>query len=525
MKVLVADPIATEGIARLQAAGIEVDAARNLPPDELHRRIADADGLIVRSETQVTPEVLAAATQLRVIGRAGVGIDNIHVPTATERGIVVLNSPGGNTTAACEHTWALLLALARNVPDAVASLRTGEWKRSQFVGVELYGKTLGIMGLGNIGRAMAERARAFEMHVIAYDPFITHQQADRYGVELVDLDPLLERADFITLHLLLTKDTHHLICKEQLAKLKPTAYLVNTARGGLVCEDELAEALREGRLAGAAIDVFEKEPLPPDSPLLSCPRLIITPHLGASTREAQIGVAVDVADQILEVLNGRPARGAVNMPFIPTEILSTIQPFMRLAEKIGRLQMQQAEGRVEGVDVVYAGDLADHEVGPITRSLLKGLLEPMLHGVTYVNAPLLAEQRGIKVTESKTPINEDYASLIRVTVKTDKGAHSVSGTLFGKRDIRIIDMDGFPVNVEPEGYALMSRHTDKPGIVGRVGTLMGESGINIAGMQLGRAGMGQQAVMILTVDSPVPAPLLERVAQLEGMMNARLIEF
>ncbi|MBW3624096.1 MAG: phosphoglycerate dehydrogenase [Armatimonadetes bacterium] len=526
-KVLIADPVAKEGIETLRAAGLEVDAAKSLPLDELKERIAEAEGLIVRSETKVTAEILDAAKQLRVIGRAGVGVDNIDVSAATQRGIVVLNSPEGNTIAACEHTWSLLLALARNVPDAVASLRAGEWKRSQFVGVELYSKTIGIIGLGKIGREVAKRARAFEMRVIAYDPFITRQQADRLGVEIDELDPLLERADFITLHMPLTKDTQRLLCKERFEKMKPTAYLINAARGGLICEDDLVEALNAGKLAGAALDVFKEEPLPPESPLIACPRLILTPHLGASTREAQIGVAVDVAEQIVDVLDGKPARSAVNMPFIPSEVLSVIEPYIQLAEKVGRLQVQRAEGRVESVDVVYAGDLAEHEIGPITRSLLKGLLEPMLGSgtVTFVNAPLLAEQRGIKVTESKTPISEDYASLIRVTVQTDKGRHIVSGTLFGKRDIRIIEIDGYRVDVEPQGYALMSRHIDKPGIVGRVGSLLGENGINIAGMHVGRAGRGEEAVMILNVDNPVPPELVAQVAEQEGMINAKLVEF
>lgn len=526
-KVLIADPVAREGVEKLTDAGIETDVQKQLPLEELKERIADADGLIVRSETKVTAEILDAAKRLRVIGRAGVGVDNIDVPAATQRGIVVLNSPEGNTVAACEHTWALILALARNVPDAVSSLRKGEWKRSQFVGVELYGKTLGVIGLGKIGREVAKRARAFEMRVIAYDPFITVQQADRIGVELFELDELLERSDFVTLHMPLTKDTQRLICKERLEKMKPSAFLFNVARGGLICEDDLAVALNEGRLAGAALDVFKEEPLPPESPLLACPRLIVTPHLGASTREAQVGVAVDVAEQIVEVLDGKPARSAVNMPFIPSEVLTVIEPYMQLAEKIGRLQVQQAEGRVESVEVVYAGDLADYEVGPITRSLLKGVLDPMLGSgvVTFVNAPLLAEQRGIRVTESKTPIGEDYTDLIRVEVQTDKGCHSVSGTLFGKRDIRIIDVDGYRVDVEPSGYALMSRHIDKPGIVGRVGTLLGENGINIGGMHVGRAGQGDEAVMILNVDSPIPPEIVQQVADLEGMQNAKLIEF
>jgi D-3-phosphoglycerate dehydrogenase len=527
MKVLVADPIAPEGIEKLKKAGIEADIAKGLPLDELKRRIADADGLIVRSETKVTEEVMSAAPNLKAIGRAGVGVDNIDVPAATERGIVVVNSPEGNTVAACEQTWALLLSAARKTADAVASLRSGEWKRSQFVGVELYGKTLAVIGLGKIGREVAKRARAFEMQVIAYDPFLSRAQAEKIGVELLDLDEALSRADFVTLHLPLTKDTRNLIGKKQLAKMKPTAFLVNVARGGLVNEAELIESLKSDWLSGAALDVFSEEPLPSDSPLFDCPRLILTPHLGASTLEAQIGVAVDVAEQLLDILNGKPARSAVNMPFIPTEALAFLQPFMDLAEKIGRFHVQQADGRVESVDLTYFGELAEHEINPITRSFLKGLMEPMLGGgtVTFVNAPLLAESRGIRVIESKSSVAEDYTSQIRATVRTDLKTYTIAGALFGKRDIRIIEVDGYRMDVEPDGYALLSRHNDKPGIIGRVGTLLGEAGINIAGMHLGRDTRGQQAVMLMNVDDPIPQALLDRLAALEGMHNARLIEF
>jgi len=525
MRVLVSDPIAEEGIEVLRRE-FEVDVRTGISKEELVRIIPEYDALVVRSETKVTPEVIEAGSALKVIGRAGVGVDNIAVDAATRRGIIVVNSPEGNTIAAAEHTMALLLAMSRNIPQAVASLRAGEWKRSKFVGVEVYGKVLGIIGLGKIGREVARRARGFAMEVIANDPFITAEQAERLGVSLVELDELLRRSDYVSIHVPITKDTRRLLSAERLAVMKPGARIVNCARGGIIDEEALLDAVREGRIAGAALDVFEKEPPDPDDPILKCEQIVVTPHLGASTREAQIGVAVDVAEQIVDVLNGRPARSAVNMPYVSREVLAVIEPFLPLAERMGRFLAQLVDGRVGMVDAVYRGDLADTEVSPLTRAALKGLLEPVLsEAVTYVNAPLIAEGRGIRVTESKTPISEEYTNLIEMTVQSDVASHTVSGTIFGKRDMRIVEVDGYRVDVEPAGYALISQHTDRPGIIGRVGTALGQAGINIAGMHVGRKERGQQAVMILNVDDYVPPDLVRHIATLEGVHNARLVEF
>jgi D-3-phosphoglycerate dehydrogenase len=525
MKVLVSDPIAKEGIEILQK-GAQVDVRTGLSKEELISIIPEYDALVVRSETKVTPEVIEAGRSLKVIGRAGVGVDNIAVDAATRRGIIVVNSPEGNTIAAAEHTMALILALSRNIPQAVASLRTGEWKRSKFVGVEVYGKTLGIIGLGKIGREVAKRAKGFAMEVIANDPFITTEHAERLGVRLVELEELLRQSDYVSLHVPINKDTRMLLSAERIAMMKPGARLINCARGGIVDEKALLAAVEEGRIAGAALDVFEKEPPDPDDPILKCEKIIVTPHLGASTMEAQIGVAVDVAEQILNVLSGRPARSAVNLPYVPPEVLAVIEPFLPLAERMGRFLAQLVDGRIGYVEAVYKGDLAETEVSPLTRAVLKGILEPVLSEVvTYVNAPIAAENRGIRVVESKTPSSEEYTSLIEVTAKSDTSSHTVSGTIFGKRDMRIVELDGYRVDLEPEGYALISRHMDRPGIIGRVGTALGQAGINIAGMHVGRKQRGQEAVMILNVDDYVPPDLVRHIASLEWVNNAKLVDF
>jgi D-3-phosphoglycerate dehydrogenase len=524
-KVLVSDPIAQEGINKLKE-GAEVVVKTGLPPAELIEIIPEFEGLVVRSETKVTSDVLHAARNLKVVARAGVGVDNIDVAVATERGVLVVNSPEGNTIAAAEHTIALMLSMSRNIPTAHASLTQGEWKRSKFVGVEVYGKTLGVIGLGKIGREVAKRARGLEMQVLGVDPFISPEQAERLGIQLTEMEELIAKSDYITVHVPMTRETRGLLNRDRFAKMKRGVRIINCARGGIVSQEDLAQALKDGVVAGAALDVFEQEPLDPNSPLLGLPNLVLTPHLGASTREAQIGVAMDVAEQVLDVLAGKTARSAVNLPFVNPEVMSVLQPFMFLAEKMGRFHQQQAEGRITSVDVVYRGDLADMEVSPISRALLKGLLQPLLSDtVTFVNAPLLAEGRGIRVVESKTPHCEDYTHLIEVSVKSTKGTVTTTGTLFGKHDVRIVGVDGFRVDVEPRGYAIVSRHIDTPGIVGRVGTALGKSGVNIAGMHLGRSEPGKLAVMLMNVDQPIPDALLDEIAQMEGVSNARLVEF
>lgn len=524
-RVLVSDPVAKEGIEILQKH-FDVDVKTGLEKSQLIEIIGDYDALVVRSETKVTADVLEAAKKLKIIGRAGVGVDNIDVPVATQKGIIVVNSPAGNTIAAAELTMAMMLSLSRNIPQGHNSLRSGEWKRSKFVGNELYGKTLGILGLGKIGSAVAKRAQSFEMVVIASDPFVSEEYARKLGVELVSMDDLLRRSDYITLHVPATKDTKGSIGAEQIAKMKDGVRIINVARGGIIDEAALAKAVQEGKVAGVACDVYEQEPPPPDNPLLSLDRAITTPHLGASTEEAQINVAIDVAEQIVDVLNGKPARSAVNMPALSSEVLAAVNPYMVLGERIGAMAIQLADGAVKSIEIAYCGELSSLETGPVGRSVLKGLLQPILtESVNLVNAPVIAESRGIRITESKSTAPEDYTSLLSVKVKTDKGTKTIEGTLFGKKDIRIVQIDGYYVDVIPEGTMLVTTHVDKPGIIGRVGTLLGNHGINIAGMHVGREAVGKDAVMVLNVDDTIPESVLKEISELDGIETARLVQF
>lgn len=523
MRVLVADPIAREGLEILRA-GAQVDVADGLSPLELIARIGNYEALVVRSATKVTAPVIEAGKRLKVVARAGVGVDNIDVPAATRQGVIVVNSPEGNTMAAAEQTLALLFAVARNIPQAHLSVKAGEWERGRFLGVELYNKVLGVVGLGRIGGLVARRARALEMRVLVSDPYVTTTHARQLGVELVDLPVLLAQADFITLHTPLTRETWHLIGEAEFAAMKPGVRLVNCARGGVVDEAALVRAIESGKVAAAALDVFEREPLPPDSPLRRLEQVITTPHLGAATLEAQVNVAVDIAQQVLEVLQGRPARSAVNMPSVSAEALGRLEPFLPLAEKIGRLHAQLADGRVAKVEITYSGDLAECETSLLTRSVLQGLLDPVVSGVNSVNAPMIAESRGIRVVEIRSASAEDYTSLLTVTVHTEEKRLEVSGALFGRRDARIVSVDGYRVDVEPKGYVLFMPHRDRPGVIGTVGTLLGQHNINIANMHVGREAVRGKAMMALTVDEPIPKPLLQELAQIPEVYGVRLVE-
>ena len=524
-KVLVSDPVAQEGVGILRRAGLEVDVRTGLTKDELIAIIGDYDALAVRSETKVTADVLEAAGRLKIIGRAGVGVDNIDVERATQRGILVVNSPEGNTIAAAELTVTLLLSLSRNVPQASASLRNGEWKRSKYVGVEVYGKTAGVIGLGKIGREVARRLLGLEMTVLAYDPFLSPEQAEALGVRLVDLDTIYRQSDYITVHVPKTKDTAGMIGAEQIAAMKDGVRLINVARGGIIQEAALREGIESGKIAGAAIDVWEQEPTPPDNPLLKIPQVVGTPHLGASTEEAQVGVAVDIAEQIVDVLEGRPARAAVNMPSLAPDVLAHIEPYLRLAEKIGSLHTQLASGSITSVEALYAGDWEPKEQLHITRALMKGLLQPILtESVNYVNAPTLAESRGIRVIESRSGRGDEYARLLTVVAQSGSGRRTICGTVFGRSDARIVHIDGYNVDFKPEGWMIVTQHTDRPGIIGRVGTLLGARGVNIAGMYVGREQKTGRAVMALSLDDAVPADIMAEIMAMEGMDSARLVE-
>lgn len=523
-RVLVADPISPAGVERLRE-GAEVDVATGLKPEQLLERIGDYDAMVVRSETRVTGDILEAGKRLRVVARAGVGVDNIDVATATRCGVIVVNSPEGNTMAAAEHTVAMLLALSRKIPAAVESLRRGEWKRSQFVGVEVYNKVLGVVGFGKIGREVARRGRGLGMQVLASDAFVSPEVAEREGVRLVELDELYRRSDYITVHTPLTRETRGMIGDAAFAQMRDGVRILNCARGGILDEAALLRALDSGKAAGAGLDVFEQEPPPADSPLVAHPKVVCTPHLGASTEEAQVNVALDVVDQILIILAGGPPRSAVNMPALSAEVMERIEPHILLGTKIGRMLAQLADGPIRSVSVVYGGDLATMDVQPVTRGVLMGLLQPVLaQSVNFVNAPYIAEQRAIRVTESKTAGDDDYGNYIRVEVEETQGGHAVAGTVLGRRDLRIREIDQFQIDLKPEGYLLVARHTDRPGIIGRVGTMLGEAKINIGGMHVGREAVGQRAVMVLTVDEPVPEALLASITTAIEAESVRVVD-
>ena len=524
-KVLVADPIAPEGIEILKTVA-EVHVKTGLPKEELAAIIGEYDALAVRSETKVTAEIIAAAKNLKIIGRAGVGVDNIDVEAATNRGILVVNSPEGNTLAAAELTVAMLLALARNIPQADQSLRAGRWDRKKYMGSEVYGKTLGVIGLGKIGREVISRLQSFGMSVLGYDPYLKPEQAEALGIKLVDLDTLYKKSDYITVHVPKTKETTGMINGEKLALMKPTVRLINVARGGIFDEAAVAEAAKSGKIAGAAIDVFSTEPAPADNPLLGIPNIVTTPHLGASTEEAQVNVAIDIAEQIVEVLNGKPARAAVNMPSVSADMLGRLQPYLTLAEKIGSLHAQLTSSPISEVEVIYAGDFENLPTVHLTRAVLKGLLDPIVpESVNYVNAPTLAAARGIKITESRTPDSgEGSGCVLTVRKRGGNGEREICGTVLSKDNIRILYIDGYRVDIRPSGPMLITQHTDRPGIIGKVGTLLGDNGINIAGMHVGRESEGQGAVMVLKLDTAIPDALLDQIRRIDGMETARLVQ-
>ncbi len=520
-KVLVSDPLAEEGLEILRAA-CDVDVRTGLSEDELCNILGDYDALLVRSGTEVTAKVIEAGRNLRFIGRAGVGVDNIDVDAATRKGILVANAPEGNTLAATEHTMAMMQALARNIPQANASLKKKEWKRSKFMGVELNEKTLGIVGFGRIGREVAKRANAMDMKCVAYDPFITKERAAQLGVEMMSMEDLFKVADIITVHTPLIAETRHVINAKSIATMKDGVRIINCARGGIIDEKALYDAIKSGKVAGAALDVFEEEP-PLESPLLSLDHVIVTPHLGASTVEAQLNVAVSVARQCIEVLKGRSAKYVVNAPMVPPEQAEVLEPYAQLAEKMGRFAIQTAGGRLSSVECIYGGDLSAYagSMKFVTRLALKGLLDPILQEpVNIVNAEFIARERGIAVSETVTQEAKGFRNLITIRIKTDKGGESVSGTVFFKGRSRIVAVGGYTMDMIPEGYVIVSRHLDKPGVIGRASTILGKCNINIAGMQVGRINPGEQAIMVLNVDSEVPADVMEEIRGMPGIFTA-----
>lgn len=521
MRILVAEPLATEGIELLKRHH-QVDVRLGCSPDELRAIIGDYDALVVRSQVKVDAALIDAGARLVVIGRAGVGVDNVDLEAATRAGITVVNAPTGNTIAAAEHTLALLFALARRIPAADASVRRGEWKRSQFTGVELRGKVLGIVGLGKIGLAVADRARGLEMTVIGADPYVTAEQAALHGVERVELDELLASADVVTLHVPGGRSTRGLIGPERIARMKPGAFLLNVARGGVVDEAALAEALASGRLGGAAIDVFDHEP-PTDSPLLTAPNTVLTPHLGASTAEAQVAVATEVAAQVLDVLDGRPARYAVNAPLLTPETAQAIAPFLPLAETLGRFFAQFNRTGVRTLTLEIAGEPSAFDASPLTAAVLRGLLETATtERVNLINAAALAKARGITVVERKTPDAGAFASLLTVSGQADGETTTVAGTV-ALGEPRLVRINDYWIDMAPADIMLITRHQDKPGTMGRIGLMLGEADVNISAMHLARTAPRADALMILALDDDVPPAVAEAIRSHEAVLDLWVI--
>ena len=523
-RILITDDLSPQGLALLETAeDATFDIRKGLSEAELAERIPPYHGLIVRSSVRVTEKVLAQAENLRVVGRAGVGIDNIDLDAASLRGILVTNTPGANSMATAEHTMAMLLALCRHIPQACRSLAEGEWNRKKFTGVQLYKKTIGIIGLGRIGSRVAVRCRAFGMNVIACDPYIGLEAARDLHVTLVDLDELFARADFITLHTALTPETRGLVNAQTIARMKDGVYLVNCARGALIEEADVAAALQAGKIAGAALDVFTHEPLPPDSPLRGLPNVIFTPHLAASTVEAQRDVGTQVVSQVLGALRGDDIRNAVNMPLANPRIFQTMRPYLELAEKVGSLQTQLADGRIHRLEVELHGEPGE-QVKLITVALLKGLLSPVLEGnVNYINAPHLARQRGLSVSQATGLPARNYPNLITCRALWEGGSRLIAATIFHTDEPRVVQVDHYRMDVRPEGRILVVDSLDVPGVIGRMGTILGRAGVNIASMRLGRTRPGGPVLTFIKIDSPAPPEAIAEMLQFEPIARVRQV--
>ncbi|WP_153461447.1 phosphoglycerate dehydrogenase [Sediminibacillus terrae] len=523
--VLISDPLSEEGIQPLrEAENIEVTVDTDLSAETLSDKIGGYDALLVRSQTQVTREIIKKADNLKIIGRAGVGVDNIDLEAATEHGVIVVNAPDGNTNSAAEHTIAMLMSLARNIPQAYYALKHKQWERKKYVGVELKNKTLGIVGLGRIGAEVAARAKGQRMNIMAYDPFLTEEKADKMGIGYGTLPEVLQAADFITVHTPLLKETRHLINREAFQKMKTGVQIINCARGGIIDEEALYEAICEGKVAGAALDVFEEEPAT-DHKLLELPQVIATPHLGASTVEAQENVAIDVSHDVVQFLNGGLAKNPVNLPSVPKEIMNKIAPYFELSEKLGVFLTDLTEEVTEEVHIYYSGDLTEVEVAPLTRNTVKGLLKRHLGDhVNDVNATYFAERKGIAVNEHKTSSTKGFTNLLTVEVKTKSGTRQVSGTLLNGLGARIVKVDNYSVDVIPQGHMVVIHHKDQPGAIGRVGSLLAEQDINIATMQVGRSNVGGDAIMMLTIDKHLEKEGLNQLTGLADIHDVTAID-
>ncbi|HCU23989.1 MAG TPA: phosphoglycerate dehydrogenase [Deltaproteobacteria bacterium] len=526
-KILVSDKLSEAGLKILRAApGLEIDVKTELKAEELEKVIPEYDALIIRSGTKVTASLLEKAKRLKIVGRAGIGVDNVDCAAASKYGIIVENTPSGNATTTAEQAIAMMFAVSRMVPQATMSMKEGKWDKKSFQGRELTGKILGIVGVGNIGKIVADRALGLKMKVIGYDPFLTAEAAAQMGLELVELDELFRRSDYVTVHVPLTDKTKNLIDKTALSKMKPGVFIINCARGGIVSEADLLAALESGKVGGAALDVFEKEPPPPDYALVKHPKVICTPHLGASTDEAQLNVAIEVAEQIVNYFSTGEVKNAVNFPSISAELAKVLQPYLLLTEKLGLLQGQLAEGSLKQITIEYTGDITKYPLAPMTVCVLKGLLESSLENVNvnYVNSPVLAKERGIKVVEAKSEDAVDFANLISVILETSSGKRIVSGAIFGKKNPRIVRIDDFYLEAVPEGTILVVRNFDRPGVIGNIGTLLGKNKVNISRMQLGLTRESGEALALYNVDGHVETGVLNELKGLPNIISVKEVK-
>lgn len=524
-RVLVSDKVSERGLEILRkAAGISVDVETGQTADELESSIGDYDALVVRSSTKVTAEVIEAAEKLKVIGRAGIGVDNVDVSAATRKGIVVMNTPQGNAVAAAEHTISMMFALARNIPQATATLKAGDWDRGRFMGVEVTGKTLGLVGVGNIGSIVARRAQGLMMKVIAYDPYVTDEMAQAKGVTLVGLDELLAQSHFISVHTPLTEETRNLIDKRAFEKMRSGVMIINCARGGIIDETALYEALKAREIAGAALDCFEMEPAI-GNPLFEFDRVICTPHLGASTDEAQENVAVAIAEQLVDYLTKGVLQNTVNVPSVSLELLPQLMPFSDLAERLGRFVAQIFNSAIETVAIEFVGEVTRFPSAPLKAAALKGLLHPHMGDVVnFVSAPLMAEERGITVTEQSTTKAEDYASLISMRATSKKESHSATGSLFGRKEPRLLELDHCPLGGVLTGHLLLVRNEDRPGVIGNIGTILGKHSINIASIKVGRDQEGETGMTLLKLDVSIPRAIIDEMSRFPHVLSVKLLE-
>ena len=525
IKILISDALSPEGLKVFNdSVELTVDVKTDLKPDALKEIIKDYDALVVRSATKVTKEIIQAASKLKVIGRAGVGLDNVDLEAATAKGIIVMNTPAGNTISTAEHTFSMILTLSRNIAQANASMKKGEWKRSKFMGVELYNKVLGIVGFGRIGSEVAKRALSFGMKVLAYDPFLSAQIAESIGVGIAELTKLLQESDYITVHTPLTDETRHMISDKEFGMMKKNVRIVNCARGGIIDELALVRAVKEGKVAAAALDVFENEPLAADSELLKLDNVITTPHLGASTEEAQINVAIEVAEIVRDALLGRGIRNAANYPCLEAEVCKILNPYINLGEKLGMFSAQLVEGRFQELVINYSGQITKYDLSSVTLALAKGVLTPILkETVNFVNGVSLLKERGINLRESKSAQEGEFVNLIQLEIKTDKETKSVCGTLSSNKQPRIVKIDDYYLELYPVGEMVFIRNWDKPGLIGSLGTFMGKNGINIAAMTFGRDKPNGKAISVLNVDSQVSPEIQDKIRELENILTVKII--